>query len=78
VDGQLKLQQTNIQEQNQNQRTAAEIQSHEQINREDNVTALEIEASKIETGHAGNLSTGTGINKHGGLGGGDFGGESHE
>lgn len=68
-DAQTKLQQTALQEQNQNQRVAAEIQSHEQINKEDNITALEIEASKIESGHGGNITTGTGINKHGGLGG---------
>lgn len=70
ADNQAKLQQTVLEQQGDNVRTQAEIQSHEQINREDNVTALEIEASKIETGHAGNLSTGTGIEKHGGLGSG--------
>lgn len=58
------LQKTTVQEDNQNQRTAAEIASHEQINREDNATALEISAAKIETGHSTDLSTGTGIGGH--------------
>lgn len=64
ADAQTKLQQTAIQEQNQNQRTAAEVQSHENINREDNVTALEIAAARVEEGHAPGVSTGTGLEGH--------------
>jgi hypothetical protein len=55
------LMQTNIEQQGDNQRTEAEIESKERINAEDNSTALEISAAKIETGHGTNLSTGTGI-----------------
>jgi hypothetical protein len=61
-NNQARLQQTAIQQQGEDQRTAAEIQSKEQINSEDNSTALEIAAAKIETGHSTNLETGTGIN----------------
>lgn len=63
---QTDLQKTTIQEDNQNQRTAAELQSRREINAEDNSTALEIAAAKIETGHSTNLSTGTGIEGHAG------------
>lgn len=61
---QAKLQQTTLEQQGDNEREAAEIQSREQINSEDNATALEISAAKIETGHSTNLSTGTGIGGH--------------
>lgn len=61
---QSKLQQTTLEQQGDDQRTAAEIQSREQINAEDNSTALDIAAAKIETGHSTNLSTGTGIGGH--------------
>lgn len=59
---QERMEQVTIQQQNENQRTAAEIASNERINAEDNATALDISAAKIETGHSTNLSTGTGIN----------------
>lgn len=73
-DAQAKLQQTIIQEQGDNQRTQAEIQSHEAINNADNVTALEIASAKIETGHSTNISTGTGLEGHEGPLGGPGGG----
>jgi hypothetical protein len=61
-NNQAKLQQTSMQQQGDEQRTQEEIQSKEKINSEDNATALDIAAAKIETGHSTNLSTGTGIN----------------
>lgn len=61
---QSKLQQTVLEQQGDDQRAQAEIQSREQINSEDNATALDISAAKIETGHSTNLSTGTGIGGH--------------
>lgn len=63
-NNQAKLQQTEMQQQGDDQRTQAEIQAREQINSEDNSTALEIAAAKIETGHSTNVSTGTGIGGH--------------
>lgn len=62
ADQHSQMMETQIQEQGDDQREAAEIQSKEKINAEDNSTALEISAAKIETGHGTNLSTGTGIN----------------
>jgi len=62
--GQLELQQTNIEQQGDNQRTQAEIDSKQKINSDDNATALEISAAKIETGHSTNLSTGTAMEGH--------------
>lgn len=59
-----RMQQTVLQESNDNQRTAAELQTKERINQEDNATALEISAAKIETGHGTNLSTGTSLGGH--------------
>lgn len=56
-----KMMQTQLEEQGDDERTQAEIESKERINAEDNSTALEISAAKIETGHGTNLSTGTGI-----------------
>lgn len=61
---QSKMQQTVLEQQGDDQRAQAEIQSREQINSEDNATALDISAAKIETGHSTNLSTGTGIGGH--------------
>jgi hypothetical protein len=61
---QTKLQQTVLQQQGDNQRAQEEIQAREQINSEDNATALDIAAAKIETGHSTNISTGTGIGGH--------------
>lgn len=48
------------------QRTAEELESHERINAEDNATALEIAAAKIDTGHSTNVSTGTHLEGHAG------------
>jgi hypothetical protein len=39
-----------------------EIAAKEQINKEDNVTALTIAGGEIASGHRSNLSTGTGEN----------------
>lgn len=64
AEGQQKLQETNIEQQGDNQREQAQIESKEKINSDDNATALEISAAKIETGHSTNLSTGTGIEGH--------------
>lgn len=64
ANNQAKLQQTQMQQQGEDQRAQAEIQSREQINSEDNATALDIAAAKIETGHSTNISTGTGIGGH--------------
>lgn len=61
---QAKLQQTVLEQQGDDQRAQEEIQAREQINSEDNATALDIAAAKIETGHSTNLSTGTGIGGH--------------
>lgn len=61
---QARLQQTQMQQQGEDQRAAADIQAREQINSEDNSTALDIAAAKIETGHSTNVSTGTGIGGH--------------
>lgn len=61
---QSKLQQTSLEQQGDDERTQAEIQSRQEINSEDNATALDISAAKIETGHSTNLSTGTGIGGH--------------
>lgn len=45
------------------QNKAAELQAKEQMNREDNQTAMLIAASEIEAGHRTNLKTGTGLMK---------------
>lgn len=63
-NNQAKLQQTVLQQQGDNQRTDAEIQARQEINSEDNATALDITAAKVETGHSTNISTGTGIGGH--------------
>jgi len=63
-NNQAKLQQTVLEQQGDDQRTQEDIQAREQINSEDNATALDIAAAKIETGHSTNLSTGTGIGGH--------------
>jgi hypothetical protein len=64
ADNQTTLQQTQVQEAGETQRTLEEIAERERINAEDNATALEIAAAKIETGHSTNISTGTGIEGH--------------
>lgn len=71
---QAELQQTILEQQGDNQRTQAEIEARQQINSDDNSTALEIAAAKIEGGHSTNLSTGTGLEGHAGPGAGGFGG----
>jgi len=71
---QTELHQTILQEQGQNQRTQAEIAARQQINQDDNSTALEIAAAKIEEGRSTNISTGTGLEGHSGPGAGAFGG----
>lgn len=53
--------QTIIKESGDNERTQAELQTKQQINTDDNVTALEIAAAKIAEGKSTNLSTGTGM-----------------
>lgn len=70
------IKQTMLEQQGDNQRTQAEIASRQQINQDDNSTALEIAAAKIEEGRSTNISTGTGIEGHSGPGGGGgLGGE---
>lgn len=61
---QTTLQQTQVEQANENQRQQEEIAAHEQINAEDNATALDIASAKIETGHGTNVSTGTGLMGH--------------
>lgn len=68
AENQGRIQQTILESQGEDQRTAAELQTKERINQEDNATALEISAAKIETGHSTNLSTGTSIGGHEGPG----------
>lgn len=63
-DNQTQLMQTNIEQQGDNQRAAADIASRDQINRDDNSTALEIAAARIEEGKAPGVSTGTGLEGH--------------
>lgn len=55
------LKQTVIEQSGDDERTAAELQTKQQINTDDNVTALEIAAAKIAEGKSTNLSTGTGM-----------------
>jgi len=61
ADAQAKMQQTILEQQGDTQRAEEEMASRERINTADNVTALNISAEKIETGHSTDLSTGTGI-----------------
>jgi hypothetical protein len=60
------LQQTQVEQAGEQQRAMEELASHERINAEDNATALEIAAAKIDTGHSTNISTGTHIGGHAG------------
>jgi hypothetical protein len=71
---QAELQQTILEQQGANQRTQAEIEARQQINQDDNSTALEIAAAKVEEGRSTNISTGTGLEGHSGPGAGGFGG----
>lgn len=66
ADNTTSLQQTQVEQAGELQRTQEEIAAHERINAEDNSTALEIAAAKIETGHSTNVSTGTHLEGHGG------------
>jgi hypothetical protein len=63
-DNATTLQQTQVEQAGDTARTQAEIEERERINAEDNATALEIAAAKIDTGHSTNISTGTGIEGH--------------
>jgi len=63
-DNATTLQQTQVEQAGDTQRTDAEIAARERINAEDNATALEIAAAKIDTGHSTNVSTGTGLQGH--------------
>lgn len=58
------LQQTQVEQAGEQQRAMEELASHERINAEDNATALEIAAAKIDTGHSTNVSTGTHVGGH--------------
>lgn len=60
-DNQTTLEQTQVTEAAENARIQEEIASHERINAEDNATALEVTAAKIDTGHSSNVTTGTAI-----------------
>lgn len=64
AENQGHIQQTILENQAEDQRTAAELQTKERVNQEDNSTALEIAAAKIETGHSTGLSTGTSLGDH--------------
>lgn len=59
--GATTLQQEQVIQAGENQRTAEEVQERKIINDDDNATALEIAAEKIETGHSTNVSTGTSL-----------------
>jgi hypothetical protein len=63
-DNATDLQQTQVEQAGETARTQQEIAAHERINAEDNATALEIAAAKIDTGHSTNISTGTGLMGH--------------
>lgn len=62
LDRQADAQQTQIKEEAANQRTAAEIQSHEKINVQDNTTAATIAQGELLTHERVGLQDGTGIN----------------
>lgn len=53
-----------LQQQGDDARTAAELQTRTTINQDDNATALEIAAGKIATGHAPGVTNGTGVEGH--------------
>jgi hypothetical protein len=57
-----RLQELQLKEAGTDQRTAAELSSREQINKEDNLTALAIAEAEIESGEKVSVETGTGIN----------------
>lgn len=57
-----RLQELQLREVGDDQRTAAELSSREQINKEDNLTALAIAEAEIESGEKVSVETGTGIN----------------
>jgi hypothetical protein len=68
AQAQTELKQTVMEQSGDDSRTAAELQTRQQINTDDNVTALEIAAAKIAEGKSTNVSTGTGIEGHEGPG----------
>jgi hypothetical protein len=57
-----RLRELQLKEAGEDQRTAAELASREQINQEDNLTALAIAEAEIESGEKVAVETGTGIN----------------
>lgn len=64
TQAQEETKQTIIKESGDNERVAAELQTKQQVNTDDNVTALEIAAAKIAEGKSTNISTGTGLEGH--------------
>ena len=58
------IKQTIMEQSGDNERTQEEVAARQQINTDDNVTALEIAAGKIAEGKSTNISTGTGIEGH--------------
>jgi len=59
---QMKMMEKQFQEQQENMRTAAELQARERMNSADNQTAIDITAAEIQSGEKVGVSTGTGIN----------------
>lgn len=68
AQAQAELKQTVIEQSGDDERTSADLQTRQQINTDDNVTALEIAAAKIAEGKSTNVSTGTGLEGHEGPG----------
>lgn len=62
------VKQTIMEQSGDNERMAAELQTKQQVNTDDNVTALEIAAAKIAEGKSTNISTGTALEGHEGPG----------
>jgi hypothetical protein len=57
-----RLEELSIAEGHENNRTAAELASKEEMNAEDNLTALRIAAAEVESGEKVAVTTGTGVN----------------
>lgn len=68
AQAQAEIKQTILEQSGDNQRVAAELQTKQQVNTDDNVTALEIAAAKIAEGKSTNISTGTALEGHEGPG----------
>lgn len=64
IQAQAEIKQTIMEQSGDNERTQEEVAARQQINTDDNVTALEIAAGKIAEGHSTNISTGTGLEGH--------------